>query len=682
MSHARPSTLRRKFVAAAILTTMPAVSSAREILLDAIQVSEQAYSDTTVVVTSGELAARAALDARDVLQNEVGVGVGGGGNAIAQKIYVRGIEDTLLTLTLDGVPQGGNMYHHQGRVMIDPSVLKRIELDKGGTVASVGPGGLAGSVRMTTKDARDLLRPGQTLGGMLSGGLFSNQGDRLGGAIYGELGQSLDFLLHANRTDTDDHKDGDGNTLAQTASEQKSVLGKLAWRLAPGHTLSLSYNAISDEGTRYLRPHMVDFTHPVASNVPMPQKLEQDTLTLGYRYEGEGALSGVDFTLFTDETDNARTNAAAVFAKPVGYRYGERLKVEGANLLLKSRLGDTQLRYGFNHHDRRAKAANPVMTGVVKANIGLANTSKESSRVSGLFAEAGVPLGGPFLLDLGARYDWYDYTDPYGQDFSSDGLSPNAALTLQASDALSFRLGASRTRRGVGLGEAFFIDNGAGVANARMYAAHPDLKPETATNVELGANYRAGPWTAKAAVFRMTIDDFIDYRATYLAANDYFRGNVGKVKSSGYELGGEYRAGNFRAGASVAHARPKLNGVDLSDVNFSLGVSTGRTWLVNLGFAMPAWNLDIGWNGRHVEGHEYKNAAGAVTLEKDGYTIHDLYANWHPLGKDTLRVTLAVRNLFDKFYYDQSSYGLSSGGKVLGYAEPGRDVRLDLSWKF
>lgn len=682
MPSTQPSAHRLQTLFVALMSTLPLAAGAEDVRLRAIEVSEQAYSDTTVVVTGQSLAARAALDARDVLQNEVGVSVGGGGNAIAQKIYVRGIEDMLLTLTLDGVPQGGNIYHHQGRVMIDPALLKSIELDKGGTVASVGPGGLAGSVRMTTKDARGLLRPGQTLGGMLNGGLSSNEGDRYGGAVFGELGKALDFLLYANRTNTDDYKDGRGNTQAQTASEQSSALAKFAWRVAPGHALSLSYNTIGDEGTRYLRPHMVDFVHPVASNLPMPQKLEQDTLTLGYRYEGEGALSGVDFTLFTDETENARTNAALVFRKPAGTRYGERLHAQGANLLLKSRLGDAQLRYGFNHHDRKAKAVNAVMTGEIKANIGLANTSKENARVSGLFVEGGLPLGERFLLDLGARYDWYDYTDPYGQDFSSDGLSPNAALTLQATDALSFRLGASRTERGVGLGEAFFIDNGAGVANARMYAAHTSLKPETATNVELGANYRNGPWSAKAAVFRMTIDDFIDYRATFLAANDYFRGNVGKVKSSGYELGGEYRAGNLRVGASVAHAKPELNGADLSDVNFSLGVSTGRTWLLNLGYAFPAWNLDIGWNGRHVEEHDYKNAAGTVTQTKDGYTIHDLYANWHPMGKDKLRVTLAVRNLTDKFYYDQSSYGLMSGGKVLGYAEPGRDIRLDLSWKF
>lgn len=673
---------RPNLVAVAVAALLPGVVLAQETVLDTVVVSGQAFSDATVVVTGDDLRARAVRDIREALQNEVGVSVGGGGNAIAQKIYVRGIEDMLLTFTLDGVPQGGNIYHHQGRVMIDPSLIKRIEIDKGGTVASVGPGGLAGSVRMTTRDARDLLRPGQSFGGLLTGGLSSNKGDRVGAAIYGELAGDLDFLVSRNRNETRDYRDGDGNTQPQTASEQNSTLAKFNWHPAQAHALSLGYHGISDEGTRFLRPHMVGFAHPVASNVAMPQKLEQDTVTVGYRFDGADRLPAVELTGFLDETSNARTNVAPIFAKPAGYRYGEELTVEGANALLTADLGSARLRYGLNHHDRKAKAVNPVMTGVVKENIGRANTSEESARVSGIFVEADMPLGSMFLLDFGARYDWYDYTDPYGQDFSSSGLSPNAAVTWLATDALSFRLGASRTERGVGLGEAFFIDNGGGVDNASMYAAHPSLGPETAKNVELGANYRSGPWDLKAAVFRMTIDDFIDYRRTFESPNDHFRGNVGQVKSDGYEVGGEYRAGNLRVGASVAQARPKLNGVDLDDTNFSLGVSTGRTWLVNLGYVVPAWNLDLGWNARVVEKHEHRNAAGVVTLVKDAYTVHDVHANWQPLGHDRLRVTLAVNNLFDEFYFDQSTYGLSSGDTVLGYPEPGRDVRLNLTWQF
>ncbi|MBN9423391.1 MAG: hypothetical protein BGO63_13185 [Candidatus Accumulibacter sp. 66-26] len=640
---------------------------AQEAALAPVVVSEQAYSDTTAVVSSEAIAAHAARDAREILQNEAGVAVGGGGTAIAQKIYVRNIEDTLLTVTLDGVPQGGNIFHHQGRVLIDPQLLKRIEIDKGGTVASVGPGGLAGSVRMTTKDARDLLRPGQKIGGILNGGVASNDGWRGGATVYGAPVDGLDFLFYAKRNETADYKDGEGKVQKNSGSTQDSQLAKLNWQLAPGHKLFFGYQTLEDQGTRFLRPHMPGIVGGPAT----PQKLEQRTMTAGYRFAGGDGLPSAELEVFSDETKNTRSNTTAVFNKPVGYFYGEKIDASGLNLTLGSKVGAATLRYGLNHHRRELEAINPNQKGVN------GNTGREESEVTGLFAEGSVPLAANLLLGLGARYDWYSYTDNHNQTFKSDGLSPNASLTLLASEALSFRLGASHTVRGPGLKEGFMIDNGPGVAIYRNVAG---LKEEKADNVELGFNYDGGPWSFKGSVFHMEIDDYINM---VFSGGTARRENVGKVKSNGYELGGGWKQGAFRAGLAVSQAKPKLNGNDLGDGDFSLGVSTGRTWLLSAGYALPAWNLDFGWNARIVEKLSYRPSGAAAEWSKKGYTVHDVQANWQPLGKDRVRVTLSVRNLFDKFYYDQTTYGAQAlNGPILGYAEPGRDVRLDLNWKF
>lgn len=641
-------------------------AQAQERALAPVVVSEQAYSDTTTVVSEETLAARAARDTREALQGEPGIAVGGGGTAIAQKIYVREIEDTLLTVTLDGVPQGGNIFHHQGRVLIDPQLLKRVEIDKGGTVASVGPGGLAGSVRMTTRDARDLLRPGQTLGAMLGGGVASNDGWRGGATVYGAPGGGLDFLLYANRNRTEDYEDGNGNRQKNSGSTQDSQLAKLNYEVAPGHKLFVGYQKLEDEGIRFLRPHMPGLPNGPAT----PLALEQRTVTAGYRFAGGDGLPAAELAVFSDETAVRRTNSTAVFAKPVGYVYGEKLEASGLNLTLDSRLGAARVRYGLNHHERELEAINPVKRGVN------GNTGREESDVTGLFAEGSLPLAERLLLGLGARYDWYSYTDNHNQTFKSSGLSPNASLTLMASEALALRLGASHTVRGPGLKEGFMIDNGPG---PHIYRNVADLREEKANNVELGFNYDSGPWSLKGSVFHMEIDDYINFVFDTSAR----RQNVGKVESDGYELGAAWRQGALRAGISVSDSRPKLNGVDLGDGDFSLGVSTGRTWLLSAGYALPDWNLDLGWNARVVEKLRYRPAGASSELSKGGYAVHDLQASWQPLGKDRVRVTFSVRNVFDKFYYDQATYGYNAtNGTVLGYAEPGRDVRLDLNWKF
>ncbi len=62
----------------------------------------------------------------------------GGGSVMGQKIYVRGVEDRLLRVTVDGAAQNGNIYHHQGNTVIDPGMLKSVEVTKGSANASAG----------------------------------------------------------------------------------------------------------------------------------------------------------------------------------------------------------------------------------------------------------------------------------------------------------------------------------------------------------------------------------------------------------------------------------------------------------------------------------------------------------------------------------------------------------------
>ncbi len=128
----------------------------------------------------------------------------------------------------------------------------------------------------------------------------------------------------------------------------------------------------------------------------------------------------------------------------------------------------------------------------------------------------------------------------------------------------------------------------------------------------------------------------------------------------------------------MANARPKLNGYDLGDEAYGLGVSTGRSWNLNLGYRLPAWNLDFQWFARFggQTSTEYLISEGrTATKRKSGFGVHDVYVNWLPTGNDRVRVTFGVRNLFNKFYYDQGSYAYyvdavgNSTGR--GFAEPG-----------
>ncbi|GAA9788380.1 hypothetical protein VN0365_10200 [Helicobacter pylori] len=98
----------------------------------------------------------------------------GGGAVIAQKIYVRGIEDRLARVTVDGVAQMGASYGHQGNTIIDPGMLKSVVVTKGAAQASAGPMALIGAIKMETRSASDFIPKGKDYA-MSGAATFFNQ---------------------------------------------------------------------------------------------------------------------------------------------------------------------------------------------------------------------------------------------------------------------------------------------------------------------------------------------------------------------------------------------------------------------------------------------------------------------------------------------------------------------------
>ena len=76
--------------------------------------------------------------------------VSGANRTAAQKIYVRGIEETSLNVSIDGARQGGNLYSHSGdNSNIDPFLLKQVTVEPGTGSALTGPGALGGAIAGT-----------------------------------------------------------------------------------------------------------------------------------------------------------------------------------------------------------------------------------------------------------------------------------------------------------------------------------------------------------------------------------------------------------------------------------------------------------------------------------------------------------------------------------------------------
>src|SRR5690606_39097062 len=103
-------------------------------------------STTNIDIDAEQLELQQALDLADVFRMEPSVSVGGS-LGIAQKVYIRGMEDTLLNITVDGAPQTGTLFHHIGRVSVEPELLRQVEAQTGAGEATSGFGSIGGAIR-------------------------------------------------------------------------------------------------------------------------------------------------------------------------------------------------------------------------------------------------------------------------------------------------------------------------------------------------------------------------------------------------------------------------------------------------------------------------------------------------------------------------------------------------------
>ncbi|MDC6166799.1 TonB-dependent receptor domain-containing protein [Paucibacter sp. XJ19-41] len=610
-------------------------------------------------VNRAQLEQRQARDLSDIYRADAEISVGGGGSAFAQKVYIRGMEESMLSLSIDGAQQNGKVYHHQTALVIDPQLIRAIEVEKGTAAASAGPGALGGAIRLYTVDATDLLRPGQSWGASGSAGAFSNKGWRGSLNAYGQT-EELDLLVAASRVTTEDYRDGQGQTVADSASKREHYLAKLGLALGADRRLVASWQRSVDDGVRNARANMVGFAHPVVPNDPIPQQLARDTASLRYEAGDWLGLGALEAQLYRTEVATDRTTKA-------GRNYGERLDTQGFDLGLKRALGRHELKYGLNWRSDASAALK------IQNRFNNTGSGRERSRVAGAYVEGSLDLG-RVDVSAGVRYDDYGYSDNHGQQFASRGLSPSASLRWQVLDGLLLKAGHARALRGVGLKEAFMLD----IAQWKNVA---EIDPERASNSEIGFEFGAAGLLLSGNVYRQKIENFITSLACELRVG--CRDNAGTARVDGYELALSYRRGDWSGRMAVAEARPELAGRALGDGDLGLGVSTGRTWTAALSYRLPKLGLELGWQGRKVESLRYQPVGSVDPASKPGHAVHDLQLGWLPLEDDRLRVNFAVRNLFDKQYFDQATYAYNGWqGKVLGYAEPGRDLRIELNWRY
>lgn len=639
---------------------------------------------TNLSITAEDIEQFQANDLADVFRESPSVSVGGS-VGVAQKIFIRGLEDAYLNVTVDGAQQTSTLFHHIGRVTLDPDLLKQIDVQAGAGEATSGPGAIGGSIRFKTKDAQDLLRGDEQFGGRVKTSYFSNEGTRYSGSLYGKLSDSWGLLGYYSTVDRDNFEDGDGNEVLGTAADQDLIFLKASGYIADNQYLSISAEQRDEEGEFSARPNWV-----VLEGAPLyPSEAERDTYVANYRFD-HSALVFLEATAY--QTSSSFRGGRFDFLSDID--------TYGFDIRNTTDISNHVFTYGIDYRKDEVESG-PGVSPVQNA---------EEGSVMGIYAQAHSNITPELLLSYGVRYDDFDFQqqilidDYYGTPVTDEPsglddneLSFNVGLEYQLTEAWTLGLGYAEAARGKQIGDGFTLDEYL-YDGEDVPVVASDVVPETVTNIEASIEYSANNLNARLSAYESTIDDvlFSGYQG-----NSVFN-NIGDLESSGVEFNLAYRWDSvdvyFGFSSVDVELMPRedlysvpYNSIDINGYEFvGLGNSRGDTWVLGADYTVTA-DISVGFNITMVDDINIDTLHQALengwtdslySLNKADYTLVDIYGEWEVTND--LRLNMAVTNLFDEAYIDHSSVGDYSEvfPSVIGPQEAGRDIRLSVTYDF
>ncbi|OFM32703.1 TonB-dependent siderophore receptor [Neisseria sp. HMSC068C04] len=652
------------------------------VVLDTVTVKgdRQGSKIKTNIVTLRQKDESTATDLRELLKEEPAIDFGGG-NGSSQFLTLRGMGQNSVDIKVDNASSDSQMLYHQGRFIIDPALVKIVSVQKGAGSASAGIGATNGAIITKTVDAQDLLKGlDKNWGVRLNSGYASNDGVSYGASVFGKAG-NFDGLFSYSRNDEKDYEPGKGythsnggKTVPFSALDKRSYLAKIGANFGD-HRLVLSHMNDQHRGIRTVREEFTATDNPrltLERQAPTYRETSLSNTNLAWTANNLGFVEKLDANAYLMK--NERYSADDSKNGYAGNLPGPNttvIETKGVNFNLDSRIGEkTLIKYGVNYRHQEIKP--PVFF-----SSALSNPKKSDA---GIYAEAIHDIG-DFTLTGGLRYDHFDIKTHDGKSVSDGTINPSFGVIWQPHEYWSFSASHNYASRSPRLYDALRQH---GRRNAITSIAD-GTKAERARNTEIGFNYNNGSFAANGSYFWQKIKDAVaGPQQRHDAAGNPIAGvreivNAGYIKNHGYELGASYRTGGLLAKVGVSHSKPRIYDThpeNLLSANPEFAVQTGRTWTTSLSYRFQNPNLEIGWRGRYLQ-----KASGSVLVrdkgevKRKGYGVNDVFANWKPLGKDTLNVNFAVNNVFNKFYYPHSQRGETLPGI-------GRDVRLGVNYRF
>ncbi|WP_188397680.1 TonB-dependent siderophore receptor [Sporomusa sp. GT1] len=279
---------------------------------------------------------------------------------------------------------------------------------------------------------------------------------------------------------------------------------------------------------------------------------------------------------------------------------------------------------------------------------------------------------------LGGRYDdwrFYDgYTSSAGTttrtpETKANSFNPKIGVVHQMNDKLTLRSSIGKAFRAPNIYE--LAKDWEDHSNNTIYKCNPNLKPEEATNYEIGFDYQADKTVlAQVNIFHSDVSDAVDQKTSKVAGTQVKQFiNSGKSRINGFEIGLNKRFDHaWSSFANYTYTDAKVISSDVAPENEGHQISGVPRQLFKVGVNYEKDRWQAGLSGNYVS-----ETNDPVKRGKSGYGYYGSYFTVdtkvsYKMTQDTT-ISLSVDNVFDREYY---SY----------YLTPSRTVYLELAHKF
>lgn len=571
---------------------------------------------------------------------------------------------------------------------VSPETYDNLVVIKGPQTVLWGPGASAGTVRFE-RDREYFEEPTVKFASSLLGGSFGRN-DQVVDTTYGDRLGYLRFS--GNRSESDDYRDGDGNTVGSAWEKWNTDLAA-GW--TPDEDTLLEVSAgFGDGESRYATRGMDG------------SRFKRENYALRFEKHNLGEyLHHVEATAFHNLADHVMDNYSLREpnpdgAMPMAMASNVERRTAGGRVAAEWSDASWEVTLGMDYQDSRHRRRSAMGRGAFRAEPW---TTDARFGNLGVFAEGTWFQGDYTRLIAGARVDHANATDERhvlsggGHGHGGGNAMPNPTAGMErketlkagflryerdaADHPLTWYAGLGHTERMPDYWELFspdMFDGGPGPMDAPNAFAGVDT--EKTTQLDVGLQYRGANFDAWVSAYAGRINDFIQFH--YMPSGMSAVGNV-DADIRGAELGVEYRPENeWRLGGTLAYARGEIRGAHRPmpqmpplEARLTAAWDNG-TWSAGALLRAATGQDRIAPGYGNVVGQDLDASPGFATVALNGgYRFND-----------KLQLTAGVDNVFDRTYSEHLNL---AGNADFGYPadpvrinEPGRTawVKLNYNW--